>query len=69
MQTPAEQVAVPLAAEHTLPHVPQLDGEVFRFASQPLDELPSQSPSPAAHEDTPQMPLTQLGVPPVAEHT
>jgi hypothetical protein len=39
------------------------------FVSQPLPELPSQSPRPALHEETPHTPPTQFGVPPDAEQT
>ena len=32
--------------EQTLPHAPQLDGLLQRFASHPLEIAPSQSPNP-----------------------
>jgi hypothetical protein len=68
-QAPPVHAGVPLATWQAAPHEPQLVREVLRLASQPFEELPSQSPSGLAHEEMPQTPLTQLGVPPVAEHT
>src|SRR5262249_13706378 len=61
--------AVPMAAEHALPHEPQLVTLVVRSVSQPFVATPSQSPSPTEQVEIPQVPLTQLGVPPVAEQT
>jgi hypothetical protein len=68
-QTPPEQVAPAFAKAHTLPHAPQLLTSVFRFASQPFDELPSQLPRPAEHDVMPHTPPVQLAVPPVEGHT
>jgi hypothetical protein len=65
----AEHVADPFAAEHAFPHEPQFPRLVTRSVSQPFAELPSQSPLPGAQLAMPQMPATQFGVPPVAEHT
>ena len=56
------------ARSHTLPQAPQL-ARVFSEVSQPLLDRPSQSPKPALQLEMPQVPPTQLGVPPVGEHT
>jgi hypothetical protein len=66
---PPEHVAPAWANVHTLPQTPQFEASVFRFASQPFDELPSQFPRPAEHEVMPQVPLVQLAVPPVEGQT
>ena len=60
------QEAPAWAKLHTLPQDPQFDALFVRFVSQPLPALPSQLPRPALHEETPQTPPTQFGVPPVA---
>ena len=62
------QAAVPFAIEHALPHEPQFRRLVVRSVSHPLPALPSQSPNPAWQSVTPQTPLAQYGVPPVALH-
>jgi hypothetical protein len=61
--------AVPLAAAHTVPQAPQLVAVFVRLTSQPLAGEPSQSPSPGAQLEMPQVPFTQFGVPPTAEQT
>src|SRR5687767_7797427 len=66
---PAMQVSVALSRSQTTPQPPQLVNVDSRSTSQPLPELPSQSPSPAPQGVTPQMLLTQYGVPPVDGHT
>jgi hypothetical protein len=55
---------VALAKLHTFPHVPQLFTLFVRFVSQPFAPLPSQLPRPEPHDETPQTPATQFGVPP-----
>jgi len=47
---------------HVEPHDPQ-SVSVLSDVSQPLAALPSQSPSPGLHVETPQAPATQFGVP------
>jgi hypothetical protein len=64
VQLPAEQPAVPFAMKHARPQPPQLFGSEVVVVSQPLLELPSQSPLPGAQDDTVQVLLTQAGVPP-----
>ena len=61
--------ALPLAAAQTVPQAPQLLAVFVRFTSQPLPGAPSQSPRPGAQLEMPQLPFTQFGVPPTAEHT
>lgn len=65
---PLLHAAVPFAAKHTTPHAPQLFGSELSVASHPLAALPSQSPLPAKHTATPQLPFTQVGEPPIAGH-
>ena len=60
-QLPALHDAVALARLHA-PHLPQLFGSVFRFASQPLAALPSQSPKPVVHVATAQLPAVHEAV-------
>jgi hypothetical protein len=61
VQVPALHAAVAFARLHA-PHLPQLLTSVFRFASQPLDALPSQSAKPLAHVPTAHLPALQVGV-------
>jgi hypothetical protein len=68
-QLPAVHVGVPLATKHAMPQPPQLFTSVVVVVSQPLPALPSQSPLPAAHIDTPHTLLTQAGVPPCGGQT
>jgi hypothetical protein len=67
-QAPALQLGVPFVALQASPHPPQLPTEVLMLVSQPLAVLPSQSPNPGL-QLMPQVPLLQLGVPPLEEHT
>jgi hypothetical protein len=46
---PAVQGFVPFTAEHTVPHVPQFEADVFKLASQPFVTLLSQLPNPLLH--------------------
>lgn len=69
VQAELTHAAVPLAAEHALPQLPQLVSVILRSVSHPLPALPSQLPKLAAHVDTPQTPATQFGVPIMAEQT
>lgn len=74
LQAPSWQVLLEHEAPafvnaQTLPHTPQLFGSLDNVASQPFEELPSQLPSPAAHEVMPHTPFVQLAVPPVDGHT
>ena len=69
VQTPLTHDSAAFARLHTAPHPPQLARLVFVFVSQPLPALPSQSPRPGLHVETPQTPPTQFGVPPAAGHT
>ena len=62
-QLPAEQLGVPLATVHALPHAPQCDVLVRTLVSQPSATPPAQSPKPALQEAMPQPPEEQLGVP------
>jgi hypothetical protein len=48
-QAPAVQVVVPFALLQVVPHAPQFDVLVDRFASQPFDAWPSQLPKPVLH--------------------
>lgn len=64
VQLPALQDAVPLATKHAMPQPPQWFTLFVVVVSHPLPVLPSQSPWPAAHVDTPHVLLTQAGVPP-----
>jgi hypothetical protein len=66
-QTPAVQVGVPFVPLHTVLQVPQWFALVFKFVSQPLAALLSQSPVPGAHV-IPHTPAAQVGVPPAVEH-
>jgi hypothetical protein len=68
-QLPVAHAAVPWLVLHAAPQDPQLATLVLRLVSQPLPELPSQSPCGDVHEATPQTPPTQFGVPPAAEQT
>lgn len=62
-QTPAWQTAVPLGwSLQTLPQVLQLLTLIFRFASQPLATLASQSPKPGV-QVMPHVPVLQVAVP------
>ena len=70
-----ESVHVPVAQDglafeklQGTPHPPQFV-KLLSCVSQPLPELPSQSPKPAVQLEIPQTPFTQLGVPPAAEQT
>jgi hypothetical protein len=63
------QAAVPLETKHAMPQPPQLFTSFVVVVSQPLPELPSQSPLPDAHIDTPHMLFTHAGVPPWGGHT
>jgi hypothetical protein len=69
VQVPLTQVSLAFARLQTAPHAPQFARLVFVLVSQPLPELPSQSPRPGLHVDTPQTAPTQFGVPPEAGHT
>jgi hypothetical protein len=69
VQVPLTHDSVALARSHSAPQAPQFARLVLVLVSQPLPELPSQSPSPGLHDETPQTPPTQFGVPPVAGHT
>jgi hypothetical protein len=69
VQFPLTQDSLALARLHTAPQAPQLARLVFVFVSQPLLELPSQSPRPGLQVETPQTPPTQFGVPPDAGQT
>jgi hypothetical protein len=68
-QFPAVQVGVPLATKQAMPQPPQLFTSVVVVVSQPFAVLPSQSPLPAAHIDTPHVLFTQAGVPPCGGQT
>lgn len=57
---PLAQLSVLLGRLQTLPQVPQCEGEVSVFTSQPVDPRPSQFPKPGAHVPSVQVPLTQL---------
>jgi len=46
---PAVQGFVPFTTEHTVPHVPQFEVDVFKLASQPFLTLVSQFPNPLLH--------------------
>jgi len=46
---PEVQRFVPFTAEHTVPHVPQFEVDVFKLASQPFVTLVSQLPKPLLH--------------------
>lgn len=59
-QAPPEQVIVALGAPQAAPQPPQLATLVFRFTSQPLAALPSQSRKPALQVN-PQVPTRQEG--------
>jgi hypothetical protein len=54
---------------HTLPQAPQWSTLRLVSLSQPLDSTPSQSPVPAAHDATTQVPATQAGVALVTMHS
>jgi len=69
VQAPAEQPAVPLATEQTLPHAPQFDGVVFVFTSQPSATVPLQFRKPELHEATVHDPPAHPAVPFATEHT
>ena len=69
VHAPVTQEAFAFGRLHAAPHPPQFERLVFRFVSQPLPPLPSQSPSPGLHDVTPHVLLTQFGVPPAAGHT
>src|SRR5438094_7416902 len=60
---PAEHAAVPLAAEHTVPHAPQLLTLLATLVSHPSAPLLLQSLNPALHAATTHAPLAQAGVP------
>lgn len=64
-QVPVVQVGVAFDALQALPQKPQFCREVCRFVSQ-VEALPSQSPFGAVHDETPQTPALQIGVPPEA---
>jgi hypothetical protein len=63
-QPPPTQPAVPFGYDgQALPHVPQLDADVWRFVSQPFDcALPSQLPKPELQAMA-HVPLLQKPVP------
>ena len=61
-QEPAEQVGVPLAAEHAVPQPPQFAALVFVLVSQPFPALPSQLPKLASHPTSWQVPLAHDSV-------
>ena len=58
----------PAGHECPLPQAPQYVVDVFRFVSHPFDAVPSQSPYPAAHDATAQIPKLQLAVALGREH-
>jgi hypothetical protein len=60
---PDEQESVACARLQVAPHAPQLVS-VVSAVSQPSLGSPLQSPKPLLHEETPQVPATQFGVPP-----
>jgi hypothetical protein len=63
-----EPIAHEAAAEAKLqrrPHTPQLEDDVCRSASQPLDVIPSQSPRPVMHIDVPHVPMLHEAVDPI----
>lgn len=62
------QLELPCAAKHAFPQPPQLFSSREVSTSQPFEDLPSQSASGVLHDDTPQTPFKQLGVPPTAWH-
>ena len=62
---PEAQVAVPLLNEQALPHAPQCMRLVLVLVSQPLPGFESQSPAPAGHVPTAQLPATQIAPAPV----
>jgi hypothetical protein len=62
------QEAAPFTVLQARPHAPQCAGVEFRFVSQPLSTLPSQSPQPVLHV-MPQAPLLQNAVPLFELHT
>jgi hypothetical protein len=62
-------VSLAFARLHTVPHAPQFARLVVRSVSQPLAELPSQSPLPVLQVAIPHTPFTQFGVPPVDGQT
>jgi hypothetical protein len=64
VQLPAEHPAVPFATKQASPQPPQFWGSFVVVVSQPFAEFPSQSPLPAAQDETVQMLFTQAGVPP-----
>jgi hypothetical protein len=68
VQVPVAQDSDAFARSQSVPQPPQLL-RLVSIVSQPLPELPSQSPRPALQLEMPQVPFTQFGVPPVAEQT
>lgn len=60
LQAPLTQLSVLLGRLQTFPQVPQCEGEVSVFTSQPLDPTPSQFPKPVVQAPKVQVPLTQL---------
>jgi hypothetical protein len=67
VQVPASQPGVPPATKQVFPQPPQLVRLDVVSTSQPSPGDPLQSASPAPQADTPQVPATQFGVPPLAE--
>jgi hypothetical protein len=68
-QVDALHVGVPLATKHTFPHPPQLSTSVAVSTSQPSVLLALQSASVPLHAESPHVPLTQFGVPPLVEQS
>jgi hypothetical protein len=68
-QVPPAQLAVPFAAKQARPQPPQCWTLFVVLVSQPLTELPSQSPKPAAQLETVHWLFEHAGVPPCGGHT
>ena len=61
VQTPAAQPGVPFASEQVRRQALQFFGSVWRFTSQPLAGLASQSAKPVVQVPVAQLPLVQTG--------